>query len=102
MRLNPTHPNIDYVMYMRGLTNMALDDSALQGFFGVDRSDRDPQHARDAFNDFSKLVRGYPNSQYVTDATKTSGVPASPGGRRILRCGDTIPAVAHGLPWLFA
>ncbi len=30
MRLNPTHPNIDYVIYMRGLTNMALDDSALQ------------------------------------------------------------------------
>jgi outer membrane protein assembly factor BamD len=28
IRLNPTHPNIDYVMYMRGLTNMALDDSA--------------------------------------------------------------------------
>ncbi len=53
MRLNPTHPNIDYVIYVRGLTNMALDDSALQGFFGVDRSDRDPQHARDAFNDFS-------------------------------------------------
>lgn len=70
MRLNPTHPNIDYVMYMRGLTNMALDDSALQGFFGVDRSDRDPQHARAAFNDFSKLVRNYPNSQYTTDATK--------------------------------
>ncbi|MDM6707126.1 tetratricopeptide repeat protein, partial [Escherichia coli] len=42
----------------RGLTNMALDDSALQGFFGVDRSDRDPQHARAAFSDFSKLVRG--------------------------------------------
>ena len=56
--------------YMRGLTNMALDDSALQGFFGVDRSDRDPQHARAAFSDFSKLVRGYPNSQYTTDATK--------------------------------
>ena len=70
IRLNPAHKNIDYVFYMRGLTNMALDDSALQGFFGVDRSDRDPQHARDAFNDFSKLVRGYPNSQYVTDATK--------------------------------
>ena len=35
MRLNPTHPNIDYVMYMRGLTDMALDDSALQGFFGL-------------------------------------------------------------------
>ncbi|MBI3311789.1 MAG: outer membrane protein assembly factor BamD, partial [Serratia liquefaciens] len=70
MRLNPTHPNIDYVMYMRGLTDMALDDSALQGFFGVDRSDRDPQHARAAFRDFSQLIQQYPNSQYVTDANK--------------------------------
>ena len=35
MRLNPTHPNIDYVLYMRGLTAQALDDSALQGFFSV-------------------------------------------------------------------
>ncbi|MGP9421420.1 outer membrane protein assembly factor BamD [Ewingella sp. AOP9-I1-14] len=70
MRLNPTHPNIDYVMYMRGLTDMALDDSALQGFFGVDRSDRDPQHARAAFRDFSQLIHRYPNSQYATDANK--------------------------------
>jgi len=70
LRLNPTHPNVDYVLYMRGLTDMALDDSALQGFFGVDRSDRDPEHARAAFRDFTQLVRGYPHSQYATDATK--------------------------------
>lgn len=70
IRLNPTHPNIDYVLYMRGLTDMALDDSALQGFFGVDRSDRDPQHAQNAFKDFSRLVKNYPNSPYANDATK--------------------------------
>ena len=70
MRLNPTHHNIEYVLYMRGLTDMALDDSALQGFFGVDRSDRDPEHARQAFRDFSQLVQRYPNSQYSADATK--------------------------------
>lgn len=70
MRLNPTHPNIDYVLYMRGLTDMALDDSALQGFFGIDRSDRDPQHAKAAFRDFSQLIQSYPNSQYATDAQK--------------------------------
>ncbi|WP_409161223.1 outer membrane protein assembly factor BamD [Pectobacterium sp. B2J-2] len=70
LRLNPTHPNVDYVLYMRGLTDMALDDSALQGFFGVDRSDRDPQYARTAFRDFSRLIQGYPNSQYATDANK--------------------------------
>ncbi|EQC2673735.1 outer membrane protein assembly factor BamD [Yersinia enterocolitica] len=70
MRLNPTHPNIDYVLYMRGLTDMALDDSALQGFFGIDRSDRDPQHAKAAFLDFNQLIQSYPNSQYATDAQK--------------------------------
>ncbi|AJI93676.1 outer membrane protein assembly factor BamD [Yersinia ruckeri] len=70
MRLNPTHPNIDYVLYMRGLTDMALDDSALQGFFGIDRSDRDPQHAKAAFRDFNQLIQSHPNSQYATDAQK--------------------------------
>lgn len=70
LRLNLTHPNVDYVLYMRGLTDMALDDSALQGFFGVDRSDRNPEHARAAFRYFIQLIRGYPNSQYVMDATK--------------------------------
>ena len=43
MRLNPTHPNIDYVLYISG-NSSSIDDSAL-GFFGIDRSDRDPQHA---------------------------------------------------------
>ncbi|MEY4476038.1 MAG: hypothetical protein RL248_1805 [Pseudomonadota bacterium] len=70
VRLNPTHPNIDYVLYMRGLTDMALDDSALQGFFGIDRSDRDPQYAKTAFHDFNQLIQNHPNSQYATDAQK--------------------------------
>ncbi|MEQ1975194.1 MULTISPECIES: outer membrane protein assembly factor BamD [unclassified Xenorhabdus] len=71
MRLNPTHPNIDYVLYMRGLVSQTLDDdSPLQGLFGIDRSNRDPEHARAAFRDFNQLVRYYPNSQYSTDATK--------------------------------
>ncbi|TMQ91309.1 outer membrane protein assembly factor BamD, partial [Escherichia coli] len=58
------------VMYMLGLTNIALHDSALQWFFGVHRIDLVPQPARAASSYFSKLVRGYPNSQYTTDATK--------------------------------
>lgn len=70
LRLNPTHPSIDYVLYMRGLTDMALDDSALQGFFGVNRSDRNPAHARTAFRDFTQLIQAYPNSQYAMDALK--------------------------------
>ncbi|WP_140919878.1 outer membrane protein assembly factor BamD [Limnobaculum xujianqingii] len=69
-RLNPTHPNIDYVMYMRGLTDMAFDGNTVQDFFGIDRSDRDPQHARAAFRDFTQLVQSFPQSAYAADAQK--------------------------------
>ncbi|MBK5145079.1 outer membrane protein assembly factor BamD [Budviciaceae bacterium BWR-B9] len=69
-RLNPTHPNIDYVMYMRGLTDMAFDGNTVQDFFGIDRSDRDPQHARAAFRDFTQLVQNFPQSAYAADAQK--------------------------------
>ncbi|MGP1956472.1 MAG: outer membrane protein assembly factor BamD [Arsenophonus sp. NC-PE1-MAG3] len=70
IRLNLTHPNIDYVLYIRGLTALALDDSALQDFFGIDHADCDPQHAIVAFKDFKQLVHFYPNSLYATDASK--------------------------------
>ncbi|MFS1537833.1 MAG: outer membrane protein assembly factor BamD [Candidatus Phlomobacter fragariae] len=70
IRLNPTHPNIDYALYMHGLTAQALDDSTAQDFFCINRSDRDPQHTIVAFRDFSQLVRFYPNSLYATDASK--------------------------------
>lgn len=70
IRLNPTHPNIDYVLYMRGLIAQALDDSALQDFFGIERSERNPQHTLVAFRNFSQLVHFYPNSLYATDASK--------------------------------
>lgn len=70
IRLNPTHPNIDYVLYMKGITSMAQDDSTLQDLFGVDRSDRDPVHAMVAFRDLSQLVTSFPNSQYAADAQK--------------------------------
>ena len=58
--------------FFNGSINSAYAASkhALQGFFGVDRSDRDPQHARAAFRDFSQLIQQYPNSQYATDANK--------------------------------
>ncbi|AMA64606.1 Outer membrane protein assembly factor BamD precursor [Candidatus Arsenophonus lipoptenae] len=70
IRMNPTHPNIDYVLYIRGITTQELDDDILQKFFCIDRSDRDPQYAIMAFKDFSNLVRFYPNSIYATDAIK--------------------------------
>ncbi|MDF7667299.1 outer membrane protein assembly factor BamD [Orbaceae bacterium ESL0727] len=70
LKLNPTHPNIDWAIYMRGLSNMAQDDNMIQGWFNVDRSDRDTDFAQAAFKDFTYLVSGFPNSPYAADAQK--------------------------------
>ncbi|MCX8581102.1 outer membrane protein assembly factor BamD [Gilliamella sp. B3486] len=70
LKLNPTHPNIDWVIYMRGINNMAQNDNTIQGWFNVDRSDRDPEFAMAAFKDFTYLVSSFPTSSYAADAKK--------------------------------
>ncbi|WP_394131151.1 outer membrane protein assembly factor BamD [Shewanella maritima] len=70
IRLNPTHPEIDYVHYMRGLTNMQADNYLFHDMFNIDRTDRDPKNAEDAFRDFERLIKTYPNSKYAPDAQK--------------------------------
>ncbi|MFC3122074.1 outer membrane protein assembly factor BamD [Agaribacter flavus] len=68
VRLNPNHSDVDYAMYMRGLTNMERDSNLFQDLFNVDRSDRDPSSSREAFEDFRRLVEQYPESKYSDDA----------------------------------
>ncbi|UTV28230.1 outer membrane protein assembly factor BamD [Photobacterium atrarenae] len=67
-RLNPAHEKADWVLYMRGLTNMAQDRSFLHDLFNIDRHDRDPEPSRRAFRDFKRLLERYPNSLYASDA----------------------------------
>ncbi|GLT18108.1 outer membrane protein assembly factor BamD [Vibrio zhanjiangensis] len=69
-RLNPTHEKLDWVLYMRGLTHMAQDRNFMHDLFNVDRSDRDPEPVKKAFEDFKKLLERYPNSPYAKDAQK--------------------------------
>ncbi|GGW71657.1 outer membrane protein assembly factor BamD [Alishewanella tabrizica] len=68
IRLNPNQPDLDYVYYMRGLTNLKADENAFQEFFGIDRSDRDLSSTRQAFEDFKILLNSYPQSKYAADA----------------------------------
>ncbi len=68
LRLNPTHPDLDYVYYMRGLTYMGADQQFFQELFGIDRFNRDPSNAIQAFKDLSQLIKYYPNSEYAADA----------------------------------
>ncbi|CAM3810212.1 Outer membrane protein assembly factor BamD precursor [Vibrio aerogenes CECT 7868] len=68
IRLNPTHKKMDWVLYMRGLTNSAQDTNYMHELFNTDRSDRDPEPVEEAFGDFKKLVKRYPDSLYANDA----------------------------------
>ncbi len=68
IRLNPTHDKSDWILYMRGLTHMEQDRNFLHDLFNIDRTDRDPEPVKSAFNDFKKLLQRYPESPYTEDA----------------------------------
>ncbi|WP_016957281.1 outer membrane protein assembly factor BamD [Catenovulum sp. SX2] len=68
LKLNPTHTDIDYVYYMRGLTNTKAAQNALQEMVGIERFDRDITEHREAFNDFNTIINQYPHSKYAKDA----------------------------------
>ncbi len=68
IRLNPTHPDLDYVLYMRGLMNLQAHDETFHRWLGVDRSDRDPSELEAAFSDLQRLLKDYPTSTYAADA----------------------------------
>ncbi len=70
LRLYPSHENIDYVYYIRGLINFEADKGIFDRFAPTDSSKRDPGAARDSFSDFSTLLNQFPNSEYSPDARK--------------------------------
>ncbi len=69
-RLNPTHKKMDWVLYMRGLSHMAQDQNFMHSLFNIDRSDRNPEPVKAAFNDFKRLLQRYPESTYAADTEK--------------------------------
>lgn len=70
IRLHPTHPNVDYAYYLKGMASFEEDRNFLANFFPNDPSKRDPGAARESFNDFTQLLRRFPNSEYAPDAQK--------------------------------
>ena len=70
IRLHPTHPNVDYAYYLKGMVNFHGEKSLANWLFGAkdDLSDRDPKGARDSYNAFRELVERFPNSRYADDA----------------------------------
>lgn len=68
IRQNPRHPNVDYAYYMRGLVKFNNETGFFENLFAADLSKRDASSAREAFENFSELMRRFPESKYAADA----------------------------------
>lgn len=67
-RENPTHPRVDYALYMRGLAYFADQHSWYHKLFNVDLAERPPKNVQESFSVFSQLVQRFPDSAYALDA----------------------------------
>jgi outer membrane protein assembly factor BamD len=68
IKLHPRHPNVDYAYYLKGLVNFSQGSTIVDRIIPRDMSQRDPGAARQAFDDFSELVRRFPDSKYANDS----------------------------------
>lgn len=70
IRTYPTHRNIAYLYYLRGLVNSSRDTVFLQRVWRLDVSRRDLATPTQAYNDFLIVLERYPNSRYAEDSRK--------------------------------
>ncbi|QFY44177.1 outer membrane protein assembly factor BamD [Candidatus Methylospira mobilis] len=68
IKMNPSHPNVDYAHYLRALVNYNRGITFLDRFMPTDSSQRDPGSARDALKDFDDLLVRFPHSPYAEDS----------------------------------
>ncbi len=68
IRNNPGNPRQDYAYYLKGLANYNRGASIIDRLTPREPSERDTRALRDAFNDFTQLVKLFPDSRYAEDA----------------------------------
>ena len=68
IREYPTHPRVDYALYIKGLVYFERMANFMERWFDVDLSERPPRDARKSFQSFSQLIEQHPDSLYGPDA----------------------------------
>ena len=68
IKLHPSHPNVDYAYYLRGLAAFHKKDTPFDNISPQDPSEKDPSSARASFKYFAELVKKFPKSKYTPDA----------------------------------
>ncbi len=70
IKQHPQHARIDYVHYLKGLVNFSRSADEFDRLLRIDGNHRDPGYARAAFEDFSLLIKRFPDSRYAQDARR--------------------------------
>ncbi len=70
IRENPTHPRVDYAMYLKGLVYFERAPNFLERWFDTDLTERPPQDVLRSFQAFRSLIERYPGSEYANDARR--------------------------------
>ena len=65
---NPTHPRVDYCVYLKGLIYFDQAPTFLERVFNADLSVRPPRDTLLAYTTFQELLQRFPESEYVSDA----------------------------------
>lgn len=68
IKLYPQNAHVDYAYYLKGLANFNRGKGFTERYLPIDAAQRDPGSALMAFQDFSEMVRLFPESQYADDA----------------------------------
>ena len=74
IQLYPSHPNLDYAYYLRGLVSFnkgkGFLTSIIERYIPSDDSQKDTEALREAFHSFAELTSKFPESQYTNDANQ--------------------------------
>lgn len=68
IKLYPQNTHVDYAYYLKGLANFNRGKGFTENYLPIDAAQRDPGSALQAFQDFSEMVRQFPDSDYAEDA----------------------------------
>jgi outer membrane protein assembly factor BamD len=70
IRQYPTHPNVDYAYYLKGLVTFHDKQSLVNWIFRVpsDLHERDVKATRESYDAFRELLQRFPQSRYAEDS----------------------------------
>ncbi|MEJ2061634.1 MAG: outer membrane protein assembly factor BamD [Gammaproteobacteria bacterium] len=70
IKLHPLSPEVAYAYYLKGLANFYRGRDFLDPILPHDPSQGDTDAMRQAFQDFTTIIKKYPQSRYVDDARR--------------------------------